>query len=156
MWAHKIHANKSCQSVSVAIITERIQGNHYQTQHNPKVLEHIIDNTPDWVKKPESKSDINQDISKKFCLCLISANKLTASKALYQRHMPITVHNSPPGSHIQLITNEYEKFCLLGFLDSCAVINTINILVHQWIITGGWTPPLPRYGHLYTFRLSLF
>ena len=54
---------------------------------------------------------------------------------LYQRHVPLAVYNSLPGSDIGLGTNDDNKDFLLGFWKSCAANNTVNILVHQMNIT---------------------
>ena len=91
-----------------------------------------MDNTTSWPKGwSESESDLKKDVIKKDRLCIISATILEASEALYQCLISLTVSISDTWR----VTNDDYEDCLLGLWDSCAKIDTGNLLLHQCIIT---------------------
>ena len=95
-----------------------------------------MDNTTSWPKEwSESESDLKQDVSKKDCLCIISEIIPADSEELYKWHMPLKVSTYIPVSNIIIVTSDDYEAWLLELWDSCAEINTVNILINQWIIT---------------------
>ena len=73
--------------------------------------------------------------SKIFHLFVILLSILEASEAFSQLRIPLTMPNDLQISDIWLGTNDDEEAFLLVFWESCAVIKTVNILVHKWVIT---------------------
>ena len=63
--------------------------------------------------------------------------KTAAEKSL--RHMPLDLDNGLPAMLLQLSGPKHDgspcKVNFLAHLDSCAAMNTGNLLVHQWLIT---------------------
>ena len=70
-------------------------------------------------------------------LCVVSAgifvSKLAEEKIT--RQMPLDIDNGLPGILLRLGTDNQSDTCFLCHIDSCAAMNTGNLLLHQFIIT---------------------
>ena len=71
-------------------------------------------------------------------LCVVSASvfvsKLAEDKIL--RQMPLDIDNGLPGILLRLGIDASSDTCFLCHVDSCAAMNTGNLLLHQFIITN--------------------
>ena len=71
-------------------------------------------------------------------LCVVSAgifvSKLAEEKIT--RQMPLDIDNGLPGILLRLGADDKSDTCFLCHIDSCAAMNTGNLLLHQFIITN--------------------
>ena len=76
------------------------------------------------------ESDLKQYFRNKVRLCFVSESILAAIETNYQHLIPLTLYSYIPGSDIRIGNNYDKKSYLPGLWDSCAVINTENLLVN--------------------------
>jgi len=73
---------------------------------------------------------------KKTCLMVYSAQIYSASaRATRLRHMPLDLDNGLPAIKLHFGLCIDDKISFLCHMDTCAAMNTGNVLVHQWIMT---------------------
>ena len=49
--------------------------------------------------------------------------------------MPLDIDNGLPAIHMQFGTSDTNEATFFTHVDSCAVMNIVNLKLHQWIIT---------------------
>ena len=74
-------------------------------------------------------------MSKKCHLCVILASILADSESIHLKHTPLKISNDITGSEIKIGTSDDDEAWLLVFCDIWVAMNTVILLVHQWIIT---------------------
>lgn len=115
-----------------------------------------VDNRPSWMTTSDTSATgkrIDRDddrqgsektvkfrdepSDKRGRLCVVSAaifiSKLAQERAL--RQMPLDLDNGLPGVLLRLGLAEGENVCFMCHVDSCAAMNTGNLLLHQYVIT---------------------
>ena len=92
-------------------------------------------NTSRKRKQSERKLYLKQGMSKKCHLCVILASILADSEAIHLEHTPLKISNDIPGSEIKISTSDDDEAWLLVFCGIWVAMNTVILLVHQWIIT---------------------
>ena len=111
-----------------------------------------VDNRPAWMTSPDrsiagkrndhpasngSSSMVDEPSDKKGRLCVVSAaifiSKLAQNKAL--RQMPLDLDNGLPGILVRVGLEQESDMCFMCHVDSCAAMNTGNLLLHQYLIT---------------------
>ena len=57
------------------------------------------------------------------------------SATIQPRPMPLDIDNGLPAIHMQFGTSDTNEATFFTHVDSCAVMNIVNLKLHQWIIT---------------------
>ena len=91
-----------------------------------------INNRPSWMSNLKEFQQENQ--SKKprafvVLACLLEINCTASIQA-----MPLAVSNGLPAAEFLLVNSNKTKVTHRFHMDSCASINTGNLLVHQWLM----------------------
>ena len=101
-----------------------------------------VDNTPSWMKQKNVTSvnnntnNVKEDSSsKKQRLWIVSGSLLNTNGQSELRHMPLSLDNGLPAAVLRFGTNDANEIPFSCHLDSCAAMNTGNLLLHKWIIT---------------------
>ena len=124
---------------------------HDQTR-TPHPPQRPVDNRPAWMTSPDHSTTgkrnnhspgndstlmIDEPSDKRGRLCVVSAaifiSKLAQSKAL--RQMPLDLDNGLPGILVRVGLEQDSDMCFMCHVDSCAAMNTGNLLLHQYLIT---------------------
>ena len=103
-------------------------GNHYGPRN--------VNNDPAWMQNqtvPQAQVD---QASKKARLMVYSAHIYSAAvRTTRLRHMPLDLDNGLPAIEFRFGNCIDDEICFLCHIDTCAAMNTGNLLVHQWIMT---------------------
>ena len=109
-----------------------------------------INNDPSWMQSRGNNYAANtasrdapnapprtDDKSKKPRLFVYAARVFAASIRQHQRlrHMPLDLDNGLPAIEVRFGSNTNDETCFLCHVDSCAAMNTGNLLMHEWIMT---------------------
>ena len=109
-----------------------------------------VDNRPAWMTQTpqkdsakrvdfEDKATILEDepSQKHGRLCVMTADLFISKLAPegVPRQMPLDLDNGLPGILLRLGITAASEICFLCHVDSCAAMNTGNLLLHQYIIT---------------------
>ena len=99
-----------------------------------------IDNSPSWLNQKNTLTDDGQTPEnksrKKSRLFVTHGTVLNITPASGLRAMPLSLDNGLPAAVLQFGTDEDNDVEFSCHFDSCAAMNTANLLLHQWIITS--------------------
>ena len=109
----------------------RNAGHYYGPSTNMNPLDRNVDNTPAWLNS--SKEDAT---TKKRRLWITRGVVLSTPSTPPERAIPLAVNNKLPAIAIRFGSNNDDEVQFLCHIDSCAGMNTGNLLLHQWIITN--------------------
>ena len=116
-----------------------------------------LHNSPAWMAKPANFQEDKS--SKKPRASVISARVLLISEnAPNQRDMTLSVSDGLPASKLRLDDCDVHKVPCRFHLDSYDIMNTGNLLVHQWLVTK-YPKIVDSYENVYDanpFRPTLF
>ena len=101
---------------------------YYRPSRGQNSLTRNIDNNPAWMNKLNAKKDEGPKRSKLFVLY---GSVLTTSPLPKLRQMPLFLDNCLPTAIIRFGDNSEDKISFTCYLDSCAAMNTANLLLHQ-------------------------
>ena len=90
-----------------------------------------VDNTPHWLSKSREDKP-----TKKQRLFLLKGAIFSMPASSTTRAIPLKVDNKLPAIEIRFGTSDDNEVAFLCHLDSCAGMNTANLLLHQWMITN--------------------
>ena len=121
-----------------------------RTPTQPYTPTRQVDNRPSWLTNTQSPgptkrvnfADNEQDIKdepnhKQGRLCVVSAGIFLSNLARERiiRQMPLDLDNGLPGILLRVGKDHSTSTCFLCHVDSCAAMNTGNLLLHQYIMT---------------------
>ena len=98
-----------------------------------------VNNDPAWMQSNNgngaSSSSRQDDQSKKPRLFVYAARVFAAHTHHRLRHMPLDLDNGLPAIEIRFGLTSTTETCFACHVDSCAAMNTGNLLLHEWIMT---------------------
>ena len=102
------------------------------TQHAPSPQKRV-----DFDLKQNSGIE-DEPTDKRGRLCVVTAGIFISNLAQERiiRSMPLDLDNGLPGILLRLGRDARSETCFLCHVDSCAAMNTGNLLLHQYIITN--------------------
>ena len=93
-----------------------------------------IDNTPAWMAK-DAKFQEDKSSNKPRTFVISSQVLLVSENVPNQRGMLLSVSDGLPVAKFRLGNCDAQKVAYIFHLDICASMNTVNLLVHQWLFT---------------------
>ena len=118
------------------------QSHHGEEMNCNSPLKQNIDNTPAWMKaKGNNGGNTPEQDAKKDSgtqrrrLWMIFGSILNIGQSNIQRPMPLSIDNNLPAAVFRFGSTSENEIPFPCHVDSCAAMNTANLLLYMWIIT---------------------
>ena len=110
----------------------------------PKGNQRNVDNRPSWIAQQEDTRKVKfregededaESRRKKGRLWVLKADIMVSANTPVTPPMPIDVDNGLPGIELWFGSDSASEVAFICHMDTCAAMNTGNLLVHQWLMT---------------------